>query len=284
MSRLSDLKSKIHTLSEIQSILGAMKNLAVIEMSKVGKLMYAQEKMSQTIDAALAEFEFFNKKFISNKLEGQDTLCLLIGSERGFCGPFNERVIESFQKATEKMKNFKVAVIGRKLRLKLGNDSRVDLFLNGPNSSDEIPAVISELSQKLLSYATLRWMFFHNDGVGLKNGDSSQAGSGQHDQVSFPLEHRIIRNKVPWINRPLLNMTPMDLYPQLLEQHLFSIMHKALYISFMAENRERLHHMEGALNQIEKERGHLSLKLNEERQEEITEELEILMLSSLATN
>ena len=39
--------------------------------------------------------------------------------------------------------------------------------------------------------------------------------------------------------------------------------------------------MEGALNEIEKDRGQLLLKLNGQRQEEITEELEILMLSSL---
>lgn len=274
MSRLADLQAKIHTLAEIQSILGAMKNLAVIEMSKVAKLMNAQEKMSQTIAAALSDFESFYRNDLPQKSNDTQILCLLVGSERGFCGPFNERVIENFKKATGKMKDVKVAVIGRKLALKLGDSSGVELFLDGPNTADEIPIVINELAVKLLPYAGRRWMFIHNDGEGL----------GSRDLVTLPLENKVRSDIKSFNSGPLLNMAPNELYPQLLEQQLFSIMHRALYVSFMAENRERLHHMEGALNQIEKDRALLSLKLNEERQEEITEELEILMLSSLSDN
>jgi len=80
----------------------------------------------------------------------------------------------------------------------------------------------------------------------------------------------------------LLNFLPEDLYPLLLEQQLFSIMHQTFSISFLSENRERLRHMEGALDRIERKSANLFLALNAHRQEDITEEIEILMLSMIS--
>lgn len=271
MSKTSDLQTKIHTLTEIESILGAMKNLALIEMTKVSKLMSAQNKVSSAIDAALFDFESFYRKDLLIESKQNRVLCILFGSERGFCGPFNEQVINTFRESTKDLTNFEVVLIGRKLISKLEYEPSVKIQIDGPNSADEIPSVIVELAEKLLPYAGWRWMFIQNDGN----------GAGLYDMVSFPLEmheQKGIKMSYP----PILNMSPQELYPQLMEQHLFSIMHRALYASFLTENRERLHHMDGAVNQIARNRTWLSLKLNGQRQEEITEELEILMLSTEA--
>ena len=77
---------------------------------------------------------------------------------------------------------------------------------------------------------------------------------------------------------PLLNLTPEELYPQLLEQYLFSVLYRAFYLSFLEENRERLRHMEAALDTLETHLNRLKREGNALRQEEITEEIEVILL------
>ena len=48
----------------------------------------------------------------------------------------------------------------------------------------------------------------------------------------------------------------------------------------MAENRRRLAHMDRALDRLEEDTARLRLAYNARRQEEITEEIEIILLSA----
>jgi F-type H+-transporting ATPase subunit gamma len=61
---------------------------------------------------------------------------------------------------------------------------------------------------------------------------------------------------------------------------LFSFLHKIFYGALLAENRARVSHLEGAIQRLGKEISELDLKRNTLRQEEITEEIELLMLSA----
>jgi F-type H+-transporting ATPase subunit gamma len=65
----------------------------------------------------------------------------------------------------------------------------------------------------------------------------------------------------------------------LAEQYLFAALHEMLYSSLMAENQRRMQHMDSAVQRLERTSTELSLKRNILRQEEITEEIEIIMLS-----
>ncbi|HEU5407471.1 MAG TPA: F0F1 ATP synthase subunit gamma, partial [Nitrospira sp.] len=64
--------------------------------------------------------------------------------------------------------------------------------------------------------------------------------------------------------------------------HLFSLLHEVFYSSLMAENLHRFQHMDQAIHRLEKDRGELVRKRNSLRQEEITEEIEVIMLSAAA--
>jgi len=88
---------------------------------------------------------------------------------------------------------------------------------------------------------------------------------------------------VPFSFPPLINLPPSQLRPQLFEQYLFALFYGVFYVSFIAENHERPRHMDGALNRIGEEEQRLGLLANALRQESITEELEIIMLSTRNT-
>ena len=81
---------------------------------------------------------------------------------------------------------------------------------------------------------------------------------------------------------PLLNMAPLDLFSRVLDQYLYAMLHDVLYRALRAENQHRLVHMENALHHIEEDSARLRLRYNALRQEEITEEIEIILLSAEA--
>lgn len=81
---------------------------------------------------------------------------------------------------------------------------------------------------------------------------------------------------------PLLNLDPLVFATDLIDQHLFSLLHEVFYSSLMAENLRRFRHMDQAVQRLEKDMVELVLKRNSLRQEEITEEIEVIMLSAEA--
>jgi F-type H+-transporting ATPase subunit gamma len=48
----------------------------------------------------------------------------------------------------------------------------------------------------------------------------------------------------------------------------------------MAENRQRHAHMDSALNKLDEDRARLRLAYNAQRQEDITEEIEVILLTA----
>ena len=58
------------------------------------------------------------------------------------------------------------------------------------------------------------------------------------------------------------------------------MLNEVLYSSLMAENRRRLAHMDRALDRLEEDMARLRLTYNARRQEEITEEIEVILLSA----
>ncbi len=269
MSKLSDLKAQLHTLGEINSILNAMKNLSIVEMTKISRLLATQRKVAESIQEALADFESFYGTLGSNP-PGEGLLCVLIGSERGFCGGFNEKIAAHLEKVGAGYLAVRILTVGRKLALKFEGDPRLAGTMEGPSAAEEIPATISTLCDRLKDFPGFRWMIIHNDGgeANLKTLETCPLEvRGQEPKALFPFP-------------PLLNLPSNELYPLLLEQHLFAVLYSLFYLSFMVENRERLRHMEGALGKIEKDWNRMKLRANALRQEGITEELEIILLSA----
>jgi F-type H+-transporting ATPase subunit gamma len=67
---------------------------------------------------------------------------------------------------------------------------------------------------------------------------------------------------------------------ELVDQYLFAALHELLYTSLMAENQQRVMHLESAVRHLDEELSELNRQINILRQEEITEEIEVLLLST----
>jgi F-type H+-transporting ATPase subunit gamma len=261
---------QLSILSDIKSIVSSMKNLAFIEITKLSRFISAHDEMSAIIADALDDFEHY---FVAS-IKGADKtppLYIILGSERGFCGGFNERIVEKLFELSPNVDSSKLLVIGRKLVSKCKSNFGPVAALDGPNALEEIPRTLSALTAELKQRHDQKWILIHN----ILDGSHTRATATDPFQRNSALQLAEPEPGFP----PLLNMQPQTLYPQLFEQYLFSVFYHTFYMSFLAENHERLRHMDGALNSLEKRSRELQLKRNMIRQEEITEELELLLMN-----
>ncbi|MEN8108633.1 MAG: F0F1 ATP synthase subunit gamma [Pseudomonadota bacterium] len=96
MTRRRELEQRRHTLGEIRSIMNSMKTLAYTESRKLGRFIDAQRAVVAHIETMAADFLGFYPRALPRS--GQATpVCLLLGSERGFCGDFNETLLRRLE-------------------------------------------------------------------------------------------------------------------------------------------------------------------------------------------
>jgi F-type H+-transporting ATPase subunit gamma len=88
-----------------------------------------------------------------------------------------------------------------------------------------------------------------------------------------------IEKKPVYSSPPILNVSSNELFSAFSEHYLFSLLYSIFYNSYYAESNQRLHHLDNALDRLDKQKLSLTHNINIIRQEEITEEIEVIMLS-----
>lgn len=274
MSNRRDIETQLHSFNEIKDIMNAMKNLSLMEVHKLARFLESQRKVIGSIEAAVADFLQFHRTLFPS-VEKFRELYLLIGSDRGFCGDFNEALIRAFESHCATVRENSLVVVGTKLAAKLGSDPRLSAALDGASVVEEADAVLVKLMQVLTapkvpgaSDGPLRLTVLHH-----QPEEESVVVT-----VLQPLQPPARKSK-PYTHAPLLYLQPQFFLTRLVEQYLFAALHELLYSSLMAENQRRMQHMDSAVRRLEKTTAELLRKRNTLRQEEITEEIELIMLS-----
>ena len=77
-----------------------------------------------------------------------------------------------------------------------------------------------------------------------------------------------------------MHVPSVDLFSQLVDDYLYFALHEIAYMSLLAENNKRIQHMTGALLRLDERTGELTRQYHLHRQEEITEEIEVILLNT----
>lgn len=277
MSQSRDLYRHIGQLKEIRTILNAMKNMAFMEIHKLARYQNRQGLAVSNIEQAAAEFLAFFPGF-ALETDCLRHICIVVGTERGFCGDFNERLITTISHA-----NYSglIAIGGRLANRLNGNELPVISYIAGANSAEEVPAIINQLIDDINAYAKEQ-----NAAVDCSSGirvtimyHNNAAGPAVKRQIlpPFPLQ---APSKSPQGEPPLLNLEPSRFFSDLVYHYLFAALNEIFYISLIAENQSRLQHLEGAVTHLDDECIAMQRKLQRYRQEEITEEIEVILLTA----
>jgi len=273
VSKRRDLETQIHSLIEIKEIMNAMKNLSLMETHRLSRFLETQRRVVASIEAAADDFLSFYPHLVPHE-EGARSVSVLVGSERGFCGDFNESLLRTLNNA-ETSRETAVIVVGNKLATKMTGDGRVTASLDGAGVAEEVEGVLVKLMETLTGSndvhavtGPLRLTIFHHqvDEDAITVSELKPFGRPKSEGPRYPFP-------------PELNLKPQLFLAGLAERYLFAALHEFLYNSLMAENQRRMQHMDSAVRRLERTSTDLLLRRNVLRQEEITEEIEIIMLS-----
>ena len=267
MSQSHELQLHIVQMLEIRSILNAMKNLALMEVHKLQRLQTMQGQVVTAIENAASDFLSFYPDLLTDNVNANN-LCILLGAERGFCGDFNDSLLTTIRK-----ENYTgIIAIGNRLCDKLVNNARLISALDGANVAEEIPAILNHLIDILTAAKPNEahlTIVYHD----------IELNQIRQRQLFPPFAS--VKSATPRYGYPpVLNLEPAAFLADLIEQYLLAVLHEVFYRSLMAENHSRLQHLDGAIKHLEDEMINLHRKSQIYRQEEITEEIEVILLNA----
>jgi F-type H+-transporting ATPase subunit gamma len=275
MGKRREVQQRLTSIHEIDGIMVAMKNLALLETHRLAGFIDTQRRAVKSIEAVAADFLAFYPQAAAPGDGMQQMLLLVIGSERGLCGDFNETLFGPLAAARQQSDMLMVAV-GSRLEAKLHDDAGVSAFVEGPSVGEEVEAALARLVKVL------------DDLQQQRPGQVWRINALYHDdEKAEPRLRQLLPLAQPagtpaYSHAPLLNLEPARFLSQLTDQYLYAALHEVFYASLMSENRMRLEHMDNAIRRLEKDEAALRLRYNALRQEEIIEEIEIIMLSAEA--
>ena len=81
--------------------MNSMKTLAYLEIRKLGRFLDAQRAVVAHVETVAADFLGFHSELLPPPDDSAQPVCLLLGSERGFCGDFNEALLERLEAFVE---------------------------------------------------------------------------------------------------------------------------------------------------------------------------------------
>jgi F-type H+-transporting ATPase subunit gamma len=263
----------LQSLGEIHEILGAMRNLALLETHKLTRALSDQEQVVKTIREAFAEVLAI-LPVTASELGDSDEILIVLGSERGFCGDFNRALLEQLQGVCDQSP-VPIIVVGQRLAGRLPRSVAPVATLAGATTTEEIADVIVRVMQEVERWREsrgtrrpVRPVVLHQqrtEGVARTVLDPSSDVSGVSRLPSEP---------------PRTYLAPHPLLGQLTEHYLYALLHQVFHGSLMAENERRMLHMENALRRLDEQSEDLRRRRNALRQEEITEEIEVITLTT----
>lgn len=275
MSGLAELSQRHARLQEISGIMTAMKSLSLVEARKLARLISEQQRMRENIASAAADFLQFHPEFGAGDTRGGTARLVVIGSERGFCGNFNERIVQALDNLAAEHGAALLFVVGHRLSARLAGHPRVAARIDGPTVTEDVPEVLERLVDAL-----------HATTPASLEGPQALLCLA-HDEHGEPALARLLPLPRPdrssrRADAPQLQMAPATFYGELVEQALLAALNGQLYASLAAESHQRLAHMERALDRLDQTLARLALKRNALRQERIVEEIEIMLSSAMA--
>ena len=276
VSKRGHIQQHLQKLGEIGDIMRAMKNVSLMETHKLNRFLEHQHRVLAGIEAAVNDFT--RHYSLPNITLHEAGIILAIGSERGFCADFNDSVADAVRQYVYNCSGAspKILVVGSRLATKLKSDEIVSSTIEGPGVVEEVQQVLGLVMKKLTD--------MHMDATAphlLSLTVLSHQG-GKDEITPQPVSPLPVQtNEIPAEPYPPQLLLPVQTFHYELIQHfLWAQMHHLFYSSLMAENRARLQHMERAIQRMEEKSEDLHRRQNIIRQEEITEEIEVIMLNN----
>lgn len=275
------LRRQLQSTETLRKVVQTMKALATVRIGQVRRAALALDTSVATLELAFQALLRTRPDLASHAGSAEDGgwAAIVVGSDHGLCGPFNDRVArfaaERFTALARSAGAPRLLVVGRRVRPRvsaLGFDAERTLTL--PAGVDATDLAVARLLDQIEAWqgehAAARVLVVHQRPTG---------GVGYRPEATqlLPLDVgwlRALRERTwPTTCLPLAGVADDVLLHGLVRQHLALVLARAFATSQAAENAARLAAMEAAERNVDDRIAQLRHAADLERQNAVTEEL-----------
>jgi F-type H+-transporting ATPase subunit gamma len=276
MEDIQTLQNKLISTAELKKIISSIRLLAIVHKKIYEKIFFNIIKYRSNIELALQgvlQQIPMERQFSRNEIHIDSTLLLIFGSQQGFCGSFNDKMVNFIQHHLSQENNPKILSVGHRLTL-LFQAQKIPIYkyFAIPSSAYHIEILLQDIFnflRQLKRDTTGLVIYFTNHNI---------------RSTSIPIRRKILppdekiydkfKNK-PWPtnNIPYWTSRPEKLVGDLINQYIFTGIYMALLGSLTAEQFSRLLTLQNAEQNIQDQIEEINLKINQQRQNTITTEL-----------
>jgi len=262
---LKEIRLKIQSVSNIWKLTGALETLSALKMKKAQKYALASRPFAQRMGRLVRRMEpTLKDKVRLRKRKLRDALAVVIASDRGFCGSFNQNILKHAQKEIETLEeksNVVIFPVGKKavsfFKKRKKNKPMADFIIKSyiENRYQRVYLVwtdfVSTFSQKpkIMQLLPLEW-----------NELKEFARYADEDYVSG-------------VSEPLIEPSASILVREVIPQLVGYLIYQCVLESNASEHSARMTAMHNASDNARERVGELTLAYNKARQEQITKEV-----------
>jgi len=285
MQALEELRKKIKTVEDMQSVVSTMKTLAAARIRQFEAAADATRSYDETVQLGLqvllrdqAPVLHADSSVGSGKCR---TGLILLGTDQGFCGRFNQTVLESavayLNDSRDKRVDSKPMILcagGRLSRMLESKELPIEQSLSIPGSVSKILAVVQKMLIAIEGWrresAISRIVLIYN-----RRRTASAYEIRRIQLLPIPNDFLELVANRDWQSRsiPVCAVPRKQLLSSVIQQHIFIQLYRACAESLASENASRIAAMQKAESNIEGRLEGLSTRFNQSRQRAITEEL-----------
>jgi F-type H+-transporting ATPase subunit gamma len=283
MATIEDLRETISNTEDLHSVVRTMKAMAAVRIRQYQEAVASLEDYNHTVRLGL-QILLRQRYFAGHPLVppgespptpiSQGIGAIIIGSDQGLCGQFNQQVANHATSALGKQECF-VASVGERVVPLLNNQNiPIQAQFSLPTSATGITVVVQEILLTIEQWRTQQQMkqilLFYNQ---------FQGGSSYQPRTLklLPLDRDWLRDlqQKEWETNmlPTFTMDWETLFSRLIREYLFVSLYRAFANSLASENASRLAAMQSAQRNIEDHLSELQAQYRRQRQSVITSEL-----------
>ncbi|MBV7331640.1 F0F1 ATP synthase subunit gamma [Chloroflexi bacterium TSY] len=281
MQTLDTLKRKIKSAKDLLSVVQTMKALAAVSIRHAERAVAALADYNRTVEMGL-HIVLHTREDISVLADyepGGRIGLILLGTDQGLCGQFNERLTSYVINKLNGMHirradRIFLAVGERGAGLLEDAEQPVEAIFSTPSGISGITPLVQDLLLKIDAWRSEReideiWLF-HNRPAG-----DALYQSCIVQLLPLNLDWLQKLKQTPWPSRVLPTFTADadQLFASLIRQHLFVTLYRACAESLASEDASRLTSMQNAENNIRERLDELAAEYHHQRQHSITAEL-----------
>jgi len=283
-------KLRLNNLETIEPLLGALRTISMgtwrLAQKKVAQMVQYEQNYHAIIKEILPHIKPpKNRKPAREDAEGlADSIILILGSERGLCGRFNETLAENAENWINQQgfRSHQIWAMGSKM-VRILERMGISIGWRNPLPSG---ALVSYQDSYLL---TQKWLMqfeaYDFNQLTVLYNQPIRGGQIQFASLNiFPYEidyrASILTESANRWPPPIIETDPWGIYHQIIQHHIASHFYQALLQSAAAENSARYRKMEEAKQNAEEIIVELKWIINAERKRQITQEMQELAVGA----